>query len=220
MRLGGWSILMLSCFGRTPPHSYSCCIYVAGEPGRWLLFRISDCRSPLHLRAVSSPAGQTTPGLADSIPIEPRYVNHILEPSTILELPVLYHKRHIWCLPAHNHRALLPVMRYCSFCVSLIPSEIFQHVQDSFQRQQTIKHATKFVSQTTSLLFTLLLESHWGWPVLSHWLTCHTDSRLASLQSVAVDFLLVVHNEIIWAKEFIHSYHLTISTGSFSFFFF
>ncbi|GLD46782.1 protein SGT1 homolog isoform X1 [Lates japonicus] len=57
-------------FKKTPPHSYSCCIYVVGEQGRWLLSHISDCRSPLHLGAASSPAGQTAPGLSDLIPIE------------------------------------------------------------------------------------------------------------------------------------------------------
>lgn len=89
MRLGGWSILMLSCSSRTPPHSYSCHIYVVGEQGRRLLSHICDCKSPLHLRAASLPAGQEAARLSILIPIELRYVNCILRLSAISELPAL-----------------------------------------------------------------------------------------------------------------------------------
>lgn len=163
MRLGGWSILMLSCLGRTPPHSYSCCIYVVEEQGRWLLSHISDCRSPLHLGAAPSPAGQTAPVLSDLIPIEAA----IRKPHPQAVKPYLnclrsYHWCHISSLPAHYHRTWLPVIMFAVFCVWWILSKIFQPVQNSFQRQQTIKHKAKFLSQTTNLLFTLKLESHWG----------------------------------------------------------
>lgn len=78
--------------------------------------------------------------------------------------------------------------------------------------KRTIKHEIKFVSQTTNLLFTPKLESHWGSNmVLRHWLTCHTDSRVLLLT-----FYRGVQKKLQWnKKKSNHSCNLNISVGSY-----
>lgn len=141
MRLGSWSILMLSCRGRKPPHSYSCHICVAGEPVGRPRSQYSSCKPPNDYGLdTDQPSTLNTTTY-------PQAINHIwtISNATFLEL---YHRGH------------LPVIMYGCFWSWRIPSDTFKPVQNPFKRQQTIKNKAKFVSQTTNLLFTRKLLSN------------------------------------------------------------
>lgn len=116
MRLGGWSILMLSCRGRTPPPQlqlpHTCGQRAGAVP--------APAHLQLHLTAASSPAGQTILG---SILIESQYPSYILKPSPISESPALLSVTPHF-IPsstqspgtAHCHNILLFLHRKNPFC--------------------------------------------------------------------------------------------------------
>ena len=103
----------------------------------------------------------------------------------------------------HNILLLLHLMnpfREVQTCPKTVPRD-----------KRTIKHKIKFVSQTTNLLFTPKLESHWGSNmVLRHWLTCHTDSRVLLLT-----FYRVYRKNCMKQEKCNHRCYLNISVGSY-----
>lgn len=141
MRLGSWSILMLSCRGRKPPHSYSCHISVAGEPGGRPPSQYSSCKPPNDSELDTNQASTI------NTKTYPQAINQMwsISNAAFLEL---------------HHRARLPVIMYGCFWSWWLPSDTFEPVENLFERQQTIKHKARFVSQTINLLFTPKLLSN------------------------------------------------------------
>lgn len=129
---------MLSCLGRTPPHT-------CGAAYMWMENR-GGARSPIsptvnHFSTDGSvlTSRLNNSGLRDSIPIEPRYATHILKLSAISEPPALISVMPHFIPPSTSSQSTAPCHHISVFLCLMDPFLDFPNLSKTVSKDNKPK---------------------------------------------------------------------------------